>query len=126
MWREIFDDVSKEYIENENTSTEVVMWNTLLEHYRIGSLSATNKNNRNTQEIERLYAENERINTEKNKLNEEYNQIKHSYSYRFGLACSFIPRKMFKVVRKNIKKLKCFANEHFVLNFKRLVMKSHV
>lgn len=104
MWREIFDDIENGKYSTNEKAIENIMWDTLLEHYRIGSLSVTNRNNRNTKEIERLYAENERNNTEKNNLNKEYDRIKHSYSYRFGLICTYIPRKIVKSVMLLIKK----------------------
>lgn len=92
MWREIFDDISKENVQVENISEETVMWNTLLEHYRVGAISRNNKitaevNNRN-----HAYEECER-------WKREYSRVNNSYSYRFGIACSYIPRKVMKIVK---------------------------
>lgn len=102
MWTEIFDDIEKNEYKMKEDSIENIMWDTILEHYRIGSVSVTNRNNNNTNEIKQLRLENERIQNEKNMFEEKYNKVNNSYSYRFGLICTYIPRKIVRYLRSII------------------------
>lgn len=105
MWFDIFSDIERKEPEIKAVSTESIMWDTLLEHYKIGSLSVQNRNNDNTKEIQRLCLDNERIHKEKNMVEENYNKVNNSYSYRFGLICTYIPRKIFKLFRLTIRRI---------------------
>lgn len=95
MWREIFEDISKENMQIENISAEAIMWNTLLEHYRVGAININNRINMEVNNRNHAYEECER-------WKREYNRVNCAYSYRFGLVCSYIPRKVVKTVRRII------------------------
>lgn len=99
MWTDIFCDIEKEEYKMKEVSTENIMWNTMLEHYKIGSLSVENRNNDNAKKINQLCLDNERIRKEKNMVEENYNRVNNSYSYRLGLICTYIPRKIIKIFR---------------------------
>lgn len=91
MWTDIFDDIEIREYKMKEDLTESIMWHTILEHYRVGSLSV--------EEIRKACLENERIQEEKSMIEENYNRVNHSYSYRLGLILTYIPRKIIKIFR---------------------------
>ena len=101
IWRKIFSDIEAgTYSKNENP-VKNIMWDTLLHHYKVGAMSMRNRkvaggNNCNYED------------EECDRWKREYERVNNSYSYRLGLACTYIPRRVIKTLRKIKRKLVLF------------------
>lgn len=101
IWRKIFSDIETgTYSKNENP-VKNIMWDTLLHHYKVGAMSMRNRkvaggNNCNYED------------EECDRWKREYERVNNSYSYRLGLACTYIPRRVIKTLRKIKRKLVLF------------------
>lgn len=84
-WTQIFQSIEEPRVKVMPETTERIMWHTLLEHYKVGTLKlAKEKNEFN--DIKRNYEE----------MTQEYNRVNNSYSYKIGLLLTYIPRKLIK------------------------------
>ncbi|MBQ6886670.1 MAG: glycosyltransferase, partial [Lachnospiraceae bacterium] len=88
-WKEIIESMENPTSNVSIEPAEDIMWNTLLEHYRTGSEKRNNERSGDG-DIKRKYEDAKR----------EFDRVNDSYSYKLGLALTFIPRKMYKRIQK--------------------------
>ena len=67
--------------------TERIICHTLLEHYKVGSLSLA-RGKAEINDIKRNYEE----------VQKNYERVNNSYSYKLGLLLTYIPRKIVKAI----------------------------